>query len=128
VLGESVPAVPYDPLGYYHLPEGTLPVYRRCADYQQAIAQFTPEGAEELGTFVQRLLTLYEPLRQIPSLGLRPDLGVVPLLLRSPGALDEVTAPPAIPPAGEWGTCWIRQCRIPGCDGWWIWNAFCCRD
>jgi carotene isomerase len=87
VLGESVPAVPYDPLGYYHLPEGTLPVYRRCADYQQAIAQFTPKGAEELGTFVQRLLALYEPLRQIPSLGLRPDLGVVPLLLRSPGAL-----------------------------------------
>lgn len=87
VLGESLPAVPYDPLGYYHLPEGTLPVYRCCADYQQAIAQFTPQGAQELGAFVQRLLALYEPLRQIPSLGLRPDLGVVPLLLRSPGAL-----------------------------------------
>ncbi|MEB3267992.1 MAG: NAD(P)/FAD-dependent oxidoreductase, partial [Leptolyngbya sp.] len=87
VLGESVPAVAYDPLGYYHLPEGTLPVYRRCQDYQREIARFTPQGAQQLGAFVQRLLALYEPLRQIPSLGLRPDLGVVPLLLRSPLAL-----------------------------------------
>lgn len=87
VLGESLEAVPYDPMGYYHLPEGTLPIYRRLDDYRAAIAQFTPTGAQELTAFSQRLLALYEPLSQIPSLGLRPDLGGVPLLLRHPLAL-----------------------------------------
>ncbi len=87
VLEEPIAAIPYDPLGYYHLPEGTLPVYRQLTDYQAAIAQFTPQGAIELGRWVQRMLALYEPLSQIPSLGLRPDWGVLPLLLRYPGAL-----------------------------------------
>ncbi|MBF2036583.1 MAG: FAD-dependent oxidoreductase [Leptolyngbyaceae cyanobacterium T60_A2020_046] len=87
VLGESLDAVPYDPLGYYHLPEGTVPIYRRLKDYQAAIAHVTPQGAAELGAFVQRLLALYAPLSEIPSLGLRPDLGIVPLLLRHPTAL-----------------------------------------
>jgi carotene isomerase len=87
VLEEPLPSVAYDPLGYYHLPEGTLPVYRQRVDYQRAIAQFTPQGATELGRFIDQLLALYAPLSQIPSLGLRPDLGVVPLLLRHPGAL-----------------------------------------
>lgn len=87
VLEEPLPAIAYDPLGYYHLPEGTLPVYRQRRDYQREVAQFTPQGAQELTAFISRLLALYEPLKQIPSLGLRPDLGVVPLLLRYPGAL-----------------------------------------
>ncbi len=87
VLGETIQAVPYDPLGYYHLPEGTLPVYRQWQDYRGAIAPFSPDGAAQLATFAQRLLALYEPLRQIPSLGLRPDLGVLPLLLRHPLAM-----------------------------------------
>jgi len=87
VLGEEMAAIAYDPLGYYHLPEGTLPVYRQLADYRHEVAQFTPQGARELEAFVQRLLALYEPLRQIPSLGLRPDWGVVPFLLRYPKAL-----------------------------------------
>lgn len=87
VLKEPIAAIAYDPLGYYHLPEGTLPVYRQLADYQAEVANFTPSGARELGQFVQRLFALYEPLRQIPSLGLRPDLGVVPFLLQYPGAL-----------------------------------------
>lgn len=87
VLEEPIEAIAYDPLGYYHLPEGTLPVYRQLADYQREVARFTPQGAAELERFVQRLLALHAPLSQIPSLGLRPDWGVVPLLLRYPGAL-----------------------------------------
>ncbi|HEY9889344.1 MAG TPA: NAD(P)/FAD-dependent oxidoreductase [Candidatus Obscuribacterales bacterium] len=87
VLGESVEAIAYDPLGYYHLPEGTVPIYRQRADYQREIAKFTPQGAAEWGQFVRRLWALYAPLSQIPALGLRPDWGVVPLLLRHPGAL-----------------------------------------
>ncbi|MEM1310861.1 MAG: NAD(P)/FAD-dependent oxidoreductase [Cyanobacteria bacterium P01_H01_bin.153] len=87
VLEESVTAIAYDPLGYYHLPEGTLPVYRQLADYRREVSRFTAPGAEELGAFVQRLLKLYEPLSQIPSLGLRPDFSVVPFLLRYPQAL-----------------------------------------
>jgi carotene isomerase len=87
VLEESITAIAYDPLGYYHLPEGTLPVYRQLADYQREVAQFTAQGAIELETFVRRLLALYEPLQQIPSLGLRPDWRVVPFLLRYPRAL-----------------------------------------
>ena len=87
VLGESVTAIAYDPLGYYHLPEGTLPVYRQLADYQREVARFTPPGAAELTEFVRQLLALYKPLKQIPSLGLRPDFGVIPFLLRYPGAL-----------------------------------------
>ncbi|MDB9524545.1 NAD(P)/FAD-dependent oxidoreductase [Oscillatoria sp. CS-180] len=87
VLEESVSAIAYEPLGHYHLPEGTLPIYRKLADYQREVARFTPQGAKELGAFVQRLYDLYEPLKQIPALGLRPDLGVVPFLLRYPAAL-----------------------------------------
>ncbi|MDA0268931.1 MAG: NAD(P)/FAD-dependent oxidoreductase [Cyanobacteria bacterium] len=87
VLGETIQAIPYDPLGYYHLPEGTLPVYRQWQAYRGAIAPFSPAGAEQLAAFAQRLLALYEPLSQIPSLGLRPDLGVLPLLLRHPLAM-----------------------------------------
>ncbi|MEL6383144.1 MAG: NAD(P)/FAD-dependent oxidoreductase [Cyanobacteria bacterium J06626_18] len=87
VLEEPIEAIAYDPLGYYHLPEGPLPVHRQLVDYQAEVARFTPQGARELGQFVRRLLALYEPLSQIPSLGLRADLGVVPFLLGYPGAL-----------------------------------------
>ena len=87
VLEEPIAAIAYDPLGYYHLPEGTLPVYRQLVDYQREVARFTPQGAIELAAFVRRLLALYEPLKQIPALGLRPDWGVIPFLLRYPKAL-----------------------------------------
>lgn len=87
VLEEPIQAIAYDPLGYYHLPERTLPVHRQLADYQAEIARFTPQGAMELGQLVRRLLALYEPLSQIPSLGLRGDLGIIPLLLKHPGAM-----------------------------------------
>ncbi len=87
VLEEPITAIAYDPLGYYHLPEGTLPVHRRLADYQAAVAQFSPQGAVELERFVQRLLRLYAPLQALPALGLRGDWAVVPFLLQYPGAL-----------------------------------------
>lgn len=90
VLEEQIEAIAYDPLGYYHLPEGTLPIYRQLADYRREVAKFTPQGAVELDAFVTRLFALYKPLSQIPSLGLRPDLGVVPFLLRYPKALLEL--------------------------------------
>ncbi|MEO1149279.1 MAG: all-trans-retinol 13,14-reductase, partial [Cyanobacteria bacterium J06638_22] len=90
VLEEPIEAIAYDPLGYYHLPEGTLSVHRQLSHYQQAVTPFTPQGAHELGQFVRRLLALYKPLSQIPSLGLRPDLGVIPFLLKYPGALVQL--------------------------------------
>ncbi len=87
VLEEPITAIAYDPLGYYHLPEGTLPVHGRLADYQAAVAQFSPQGAVELERFVQRLLRLYAPLQALPALGLRGDWAVVPFLLQYPGTL-----------------------------------------
>jgi len=88
VLGETVEAIAYDPLGHYHFPEGTLPVYRKSVDYQRAIAQFTPTGAVEYAQFEAPLLALYEALRRIPTLALRADWRLIPVLLRQyPGAL-----------------------------------------
>ncbi|MGE5658708.1 MAG: phytoene desaturase family protein [Actinomycetota bacterium] len=81
VLGESIATIPYDPLGYYHFPEGSLPVYANSKHYLDAVAQFTPQGAEELKKFQESLLTLYEGLRGIPALALRADWRVAPVLL-----------------------------------------------
>ncbi|MBD0334025.1 MAG: FAD-dependent oxidoreductase [Cyanobacteria bacterium Co-bin13] len=81
-LGESIEAIPYDPLGYYHLPEGTLPIYGKGEQYRDAIAQFSPRGARELADLEQRFLKLYEALRGVPLLALRSDWQLLPLLLR----------------------------------------------
>lgn len=81
LLGESVPAVPYDPLGHYHFPEGTFPVYGDDLRYREAVAQITPRGAKELERFTRRMLELYEALRGIPAIALRSDLNIIPLLL-----------------------------------------------
>jgi carotene isomerase len=81
VLEESVPAVVYDPLGHYHFPEGSFPVYSHLERYRAAIAQITPQGAAELQRLEQRLLTLYDALREIPTLALRADLHLIPVLL-----------------------------------------------
>jgi carotene isomerase len=80
-LGEWVPAVAYDPLGHYHFPEGTVPIYGNRERYRAAIAQITPQGAQELVALEQRFLALYQGLRQIPTLALRADLKLLPLLL-----------------------------------------------
>ena len=85
LLGESVPAVPYDPLGYYHLPEGTLPIYGDLARYQAEIARVNSQAATEFGNLSQRLLQIYAPLRELPTLALRADWPLLrTLLLRYP--------------------------------------------
>ncbi|PSB25319.1 phytoene desaturase family protein [Stenomitos frigidus] len=81
VLGETVLAIAYDPMGHYHFPEGTFPVYGNADRYRAAIAQITPQGAEELARLEKRLLDLYDALRGIPTLALRADLKLVPVLL-----------------------------------------------
>lgn len=81
VLGETLPAVPYDPLGHYHFPEGTLPVYSQQERYLEAVGQFTPQGAKELERFIQRLLPLYEALQGIPTILLRADWQLIPLAI-----------------------------------------------
>ncbi len=90
-LGESVETVAYDPLGHYHFPEQTVPIYGNAERYRQAIAQITPQGAAELKHFEQRLLALYSALREIPTLALRADFKVMPTLLwRYPWALAKL--------------------------------------
>ncbi|MBD1867858.1 FAD-dependent oxidoreductase [Cyanobacteria bacterium FACHB-471] len=87
-LDESIAAVPYDPLGHHHFPDGTFPVYGNAERYRAAIAQVTPSGAQQFAKLEQRLLSLYEALREIPTLALRADLNLIPVLLsRYPLAL-----------------------------------------
>jgi carotene isomerase len=81
VLGESVAAIAYDPFGHYHFPEGTFPVYGNSERYREAIAQITPQGARELAQLEQRFLKLYDGLRDIPTLALRADFKLIPVLL-----------------------------------------------
>lgn len=82
VLGESLTTVPYDPLGHYHFPEATFPVYSNSERYREAVAQITPQGARELQRFERRLLPLYDALQGIPTLALRADWQLIPILLR----------------------------------------------
>lgn len=88
VLGEELTAIPYDPLGYYHFPEGVLPIYGNREHYRRAIANFTPQGAEEWAALEAQLLPLYDALKEIPLLALRSDWRLFPQLLsRYPLAL-----------------------------------------
>lgn len=80
-LEESVDAIAYDPLGHYHFPEGTLPIYGNLERYRGAIAQFTPTGAEELKALEAKLLDIYDGLKAIPTLALRSDFSLIPVLL-----------------------------------------------
>ncbi|MEK0178317.1 NAD(P)/FAD-dependent oxidoreductase [Microcoleus anatoxicus] len=81
ILEESIATIPYDPLGHYHFPEGSLPVYANAKKYLDAVAEFTPQGAKELQQFQQNLLVLYEALRGIPAVALRADWQLMPVLL-----------------------------------------------
>ncbi|MBW4525642.1 MAG: NAD(P)/FAD-dependent oxidoreductase [Phormidium tanganyikae FI6-MK23] len=81
VLGESVEAVPYDPFGHYHFPDATLPVYGNLEKYRSAISQISPQGAIELVELEKRFLNLYDGLRGIPTLALRSDWKLAPILL-----------------------------------------------
>ncbi|MGB5960388.1 MAG: NAD(P)/FAD-dependent oxidoreductase [Coleofasciculaceae cyanobacterium] len=80
VLGESLEVVPYDPMGHYHFPEGTFAVYSDGEKYRETVAQITPQGAKELAQFEKRLLPLYEALKDVPTLALRADWQLVPIL------------------------------------------------
>ncbi|MBD2098370.1 FAD-dependent oxidoreductase [Trichocoleus sp. FACHB-591] len=80
VLEERVEAIAYDPLGHYHLPEGTFPAYCNPERYRAAVAHITPQGAQELAQFERRLLALYEALRGIPAIALRADWQIGPIL------------------------------------------------
>jgi carotene isomerase len=82
VLGESLEAIHYDPLGHYHFPEGTFPVYGNASAYLQQIATITPQGAQELKEFEERLLPLYETMKGIPILALRADWQLIPILIK----------------------------------------------
>ncbi len=81
VLGESLQTIPYDPLGHYHFPDGTFPVYSHAQRYREAVAKFTPQGAKELEHFEKRLLSLYNTLQDIPTLALRADWQLIAVLI-----------------------------------------------
>jgi carotene isomerase len=83
VLGESIQVIPYDPLGHYHFPEGTIAVYSDAERYWQEVERMTPQGAQELQRFTERLLGLYEAMRGIPTLALRADWRVIFTLLKN---------------------------------------------
>ncbi len=81
ILGESLQTVPYDPLGNYHFPGGSFAVYGNSQRYREEVAKFTPQGAKELALFEKRLLPLYEAMKGIPTLALRADWQLIPILL-----------------------------------------------
>ncbi|MEM7713083.1 MAG: NAD(P)-binding protein, partial [Cyanobacteria bacterium P01_A01_bin.68] len=81
ILGESLQTVPYDPLGHYHFPEGSFAVYSNYQRYRDEVAKITPQGAKELAEFEKRLLPLYDAMKGIPTLALRGDLQLIPILL-----------------------------------------------
>ena len=81
ILGESIETFVYDPLGHYHFPEGSLPVYADGASYLEAVAKFTTQGAKELKFFQDNLLRLYAGLKEIPPIALRADFWLIPILL-----------------------------------------------
>ncbi|MEO0457127.1 MAG: NAD(P)/FAD-dependent oxidoreductase [Cyanobacteria bacterium P01_A01_bin.114] len=82
VLDESIEAVPYDPLGHYHFPDRTFPVYSDSNQYRQALAEVSPQAAREFAQLEARMLQLYEPLRAIPTLALRADWKLALTLLQ----------------------------------------------
>ncbi|MEM7580200.1 MAG: NAD(P)/FAD-dependent oxidoreductase, partial [Cyanobacteria bacterium P01_A01_bin.80] len=81
ILGESLQTVTYDPLGHYHFPEGSFAVYCNYQRYREEVAKITPQGARELAQFEKRLLPLYDAMKGIPTLALRGDLQLIPILL-----------------------------------------------
>lgn len=100
VLGEKVPSVPYDPLGYYHLPEGKLPIYSQSEPYRQAIEPFAPGASAQLAQLEARLMKIYRPLKAVPALALRADWQLLPLLIqRYPAALAQML--PTLPDLGQ---------------------------
>ncbi|MEL4897118.1 phytoene desaturase family protein [Crocosphaera sp. Alani8] len=80
IVGESLEVIPYDPLGHYHFPEGTFAVYSELEKYRQTVAEITPKGAKELVAFESKMLELYDCLKDIPTIALRSDWQLFPVL------------------------------------------------
>lgn len=85
-IEEAVPAVAYDPLGHYHFPGVTLPIYANAERYRQEVAKRTPQGAIELERLERRFLKLYDALKGIPTIALRADWQLIPTLLTRYGS------------------------------------------
>lgn len=81
-LEVSIDTIAYDPLGHYHFPDGTFPVFGDRRRYQQAIADVAPDGAKEYAQLARRLDRIYDVLRAIPTLSLRSDWQVLSFLLQ----------------------------------------------
>ena len=81
-LGESLEAVAYDPLGHYHFPDKTLAIYGDAKQYQASLADFSPQAAQELQALTEKMLAIYHPLGAIPTLALRADGWLLPLLVQ----------------------------------------------
>lgn len=81
VLGESLEVIPYDLAGHYHFPEATFAAHSNPLEYRRAVAQITPQGANQLEQFEKRLLSLYDSLKDIPTIVLRADWQIFPVLL-----------------------------------------------
>lgn len=79
-LGESMTTVTYDPLGHYHFPDRTLAVYGDAERYQASLAAVSPQAAQELKALTAKMLALYRPLGSIPTLALRADGWLLPVL------------------------------------------------
>ncbi|MBT9314185.1 phytoene desaturase family protein [Leptothoe spongobia] len=100
VLGESIQAVTYDPLGHYHFPDKTLAIYGSAERYQASLAQVSPQAAIELKRLTKKMLAIYRPLGSIPTLALRADGWLFPLLLkRFPKAMVQLL--PQLPGLGR---------------------------
>lgn len=90
-LGESVEAIPYDPLGHYHFPDQTLAIYGDAERYQTSLAEISSQAATELQALTKKMLAIYRPLGAIPTLALRADAWLLPLLLqRYPQAMVQL--------------------------------------
>ena len=90
-LGESITAVAYDPLGHYHFPDRTLAIYGNAEQYQASLAQISPQAAQELKALTKKMLAIYRPLGVIPTLALRADGWLLPLLIqRFPKAMAQL--------------------------------------
>ncbi|MGG6296030.1 phytoene desaturase family protein [Leptolyngbya sp. AN02str] len=91
VLEEFVEAIPYNPLGHYYFPEGILPIFGNSDQYKAAIAQVSPQGAQEYANFERPMLDLYQALGNIPVLALRADWQLAWMLLsRYPWAVAKL--------------------------------------
>jgi len=113
ILEESIAVISYDPLGHYHFPEGSLPIYADARNYLDAVAKFAPQGAVELQQFQQNLLVLYEALRGIPALALRSDWQLIPVLLSRYGPALVKLLPSLGAIASSAGTLMDRDVQDP---------------